>query len=594
MSNAYVIGIGMTPFQARSQSALAELAREAAHLALRDAGIEPRTVTAGFFANALGSRLTGDSTVGQHVFAALGITRVPVVNIENACTSGSSALYLACNAVRAGQADVAMVVGAEKMSVPGLGLLNSGTAELETRLGLVTPASFALRAQRLVHEFGTTPAQLAMVAVKNRRHARYNSIAQFTDPISVEEVLNSPMIADPITRLQCCPVADGAAAVVLASERIARPNSRALRVRAAVLCSGSYENPADLVRWETDYRGAHLAYEQAGVGPEDVDIVECHDAFAIAEILHYEALGLCATGEGGRLVEDGVTALGGRCPVNTSGGLLSRGHPIAATGCAQIAEVAEQLRGEGIDIREHTAAQAVRQEAGQIVVQTSAGTVSGSHLLVAVGRKPNIDGLNLAAAGVDVTPAGIKVGPDLRSSNSKVYAIGDVAGQGQFTHLAGYHASVIIRSLLFALPAKAKGDHIPRATYTDPEIAQVGLTEAEAREKYEGRLEVARFDYGHNDRAIATRQARGFIKVMVVRGRPVGATIAGHQAGELIATWSLAIANAMKMSQIAAMVAPYPTIAELNKRVAGAYFSPRLFENSGIKRVVRLVQRWLP
>jgi len=280
--------------------------------------------------------------------------------------------------------------------------------------------------------------------------------------------------------------------------------------------------------------------------------------------------------------------LGSKVTVLEAQGALGRDDPEAA------AFVLERLRGEGIDIREHTAAQAVRQEAGQIVVQTSAGTVSGSHLLVAVGRKPNIDGLNLAAAGVDVTRAGIKVGPDLRSSNSKVYAIGDVAGQGQFTHLAGYHASVIIRSLLFALPAKAKGDHIPRATYTDPEIAQVGLTEAEAREKYEGRLEVARFDYGHNDRAIATRQAQGFIKVMVVRGRPVGATIAGHQAGELIATWSLAIANAMKMSQIAAMVAPYPTIAELNKRVAGAYFSPRLFENSGIKRVVRLVQRWLP
>ncbi len=280
--------------------------------------------------------------------------------------------------------------------------------------------------------------------------------------------------------------------------------------------------------------------------------------------------------------------LGSKVTVLEAQGALGRDDPEAA------AFVLERLRGEGIDIREHTAAQAVRQEAGQIVVQTSVGTVSGSHLLVAVGRKPNIDGLSLAAAGVDVTRAGIKVGPDLRSSNSKVYAIGDVAGQGQFTHLAGYHASVIIRSLLFALPAKAKGDHIPRATYTDPEIAQVGLTEAEAREKYEGRLEVARFDYSHNDRAIATRQARGFIKVMVVRGRPVGATIAGHQAGELIATWSLAIANAMKMSQIAAMVAPYPTIAELNKRVAGAYFSPRLFENSGIKRVVRLVQRWLP
>jgi len=318
MNRAYVIGVGMTPFLRQSDLALAELAREAAALALRDAGVRPQAVGAGYFANALGSRLTGDSTVGQHVFAALGITRIPIVNVENACTSGSSAFYLACNAIRAGQVELAVVVGAEKMSVPGLGLLNSGTAELETRLGLVTPASFALRAQRHIHEFGTTPEQLAMVSVKNRRHARNNPLAQFTEPVTVEQVLSSPMIADPITRLH----------------------------RAAVLCSGSYENPADLVRWETDYRAAHLAYEEAGLGPEDVDVVECHDAFAISEILHYEALGLCATGDGGRLVEDGATALGGRCPVNISGGLLSRGHPIAATGCAQIYEIAQQLRGE--------------------------------------------------------------------------------------------------------------------------------------------------------------------------------------------------------------------------------------------------------
>jgi len=280
--------------------------------------------------------------------------------------------------------------------------------------------------------------------------------------------------------------------------------------------------------------------------------------------------------------------LGSKVTVLEAQGALGRDDPEAA------AFVLERLRDEGIEIREHTAAQAVRQEAGRIVVQTSAGTVSGSHLLVAVGRKPNLDGLNLEAAGVEVGRAGIKVGPDLRSSNAKVYAIGDVAGQGQFTHLAGYHASVVIRSLLFGLPAKTKTNHIPRATYTDPEIAQVGLTEAEAQETYAAKLEIARFDYSHNDRAIATRQAEGFIKVMVVKGRPVGATIAGPQAGELISTWSLAIANGMKMSQIAAMVAPYPTISELNKRVAGAYFSPRLFENSAVKRVVRLVQRWLP
>jgi len=280
--------------------------------------------------------------------------------------------------------------------------------------------------------------------------------------------------------------------------------------------------------------------------------------------------------------------LGSKVTVLEAQRALGRDDPEAA------ALVLDRLRGDGIDIREQTAAEAVRQQGTEIVVDTGAGPVTGSHLLVAVGRTANTEGLDLEVSDVEVTPAGIHVDASLRTTNPKVYAIGDVAGQGQFTHLAGYHASVVIRTLLFGLPAKIKTDHIPRATYTDPELAQVGLTETEARDRYGDRLEVARFDYAHNDRAIATRQTAGFIKVMVVRGRPVGATIAGHQAGELIATWSLAIANRMKMSQMAAMVAPYPTIAELNKRVAGAYFSPRLFENAGIKRVVRLVQRWLP
>ena len=164
----------------------------------------------------------------------------------------------------------------------------------------------------------------------------------------------------------------------------------------------------------------------------------------------------------------------------------------------------------------------------------------------------------------------------LRTTNRKVYAIGDVAGGLQFTHMAGYQAGIIIRSMLFWLPSKQSTAHIPWATYTDPELAQCGLTEAQAREKHGDTLEVVRFEYHHNDRAIADRKTTGLIKLMVVKGRPIGASIVGHQAGELIALWSMAIANKMKMSKIAAMVAPYPTIAEVNKRAAGAYFTPRL------------------
>ncbi len=257
--------------------------------------------------------------------------------------------------------------------------------------------------------------------------------------------------------------------------------------------------------------------------------------------------------------------------------------------------VLDSLRDEGVEIAEGAMVSKVRGTAGAIEVETKDGSVfKGSHLLMAVGRKANTERLNLEAAGIATHRAGIQVDDSLRTSNKRVYAIGDVAGGMQFTHVAGYQAGVIIRSALFGLPSKASTDHIPWATYTDPELAQVGLTETQARDVHGVKLEVVRFDYHHNDRALAERKTKGFIKVMVVKGRPVGASIVGHQAGELISTWSLALANGLKMSQIAAMVAPYPTIGEINKRVAGAYFSPRLFDSQFVKRAVRFVQRWIP
>ncbi|WP_299943322.1 FAD-dependent oxidoreductase [uncultured Ruegeria sp.] len=257
--------------------------------------------------------------------------------------------------------------------------------------------------------------------------------------------------------------------------------------------------------------------------------------------------------------------------------------------------VLDSLRAEGVAIHENAMVAQIRGNAGAVEVVTENGEIfAGSHLLLAVGRKANIEQLNLEAAGIERTRTGVKVDAALRTSNRKVYAIGDVAGGMQFTHVAGYQAGVIIRSALFGLPSKAKTAHIPWATYTDPELAQVGLSETQARAQHGETLEIARFDYHHNDRAISERKTKGFIKVMVVKGRPVGATIVGHQAGELINLWSLALANNLKMSQIAAMVSPYPTIGELNKRVAGAYFSPRLFENQTVKTVVRFVQRWIP
>ena len=257
--------------------------------------------------------------------------------------------------------------------------------------------------------------------------------------------------------------------------------------------------------------------------------------------------------------------------------------------------VLDRMRAEGMVIEEDAMAEEITGKVGDITVKAKDGRVfKGTHLLMAVGRAANVNDLGLDEAGIKYDRGGIKVDASMKTSNKKVYAIGDVAGQLQFTHVAGYHAGVVIRSILFGLPSKAKQGHIPWATYTDPELAQVGLTEAEARKKHFGKVEVARFEFHENDRAIAEGKTTGLIKVMVVKGRPVGASIVGASAGDLIGVWALAIANNLKMSQVAGMVAPYPTLGEVNKRAAGAYFSPRLFESAMVKKVVGLVQRFLP
>ena len=257
----------------------------------------------------------------------------------------------------------------------------------------------------------------------------------------------------------------------------------------------------------------------------------------------------------------------------------------------------DKLRSEGVKIVEGAIASKIAptEDGGVVVNVKNGGSYSGTHLLMAVGRKVNLDKLDLGKGGIAHDRA-VKVTAGLRSvSNRKVYAIGDAAGGLQFTHVAGYHASVIIRSMLFGLPAKARTDHIPWATYTDPELAQVGLTEAEASQKYgyDG-VDIVRFPFSNNDRAIAEGKTDGLIKVIVRQGRPIGVSIVGQQAGELIGIWALAIANRMKMAAIAAMVAPYPTLGEASKRAAGAYFGPQLFDNPKVERAVRFVQQWLP
>lgn len=262
----------------------------------------------------------------------------------------------------------------------------------------------------------------------------------------------------------------------------------------------------------------------------------------------------------------------------------------------EIARIAlDKLREEGVTISEGSFVSEISGAAGAICVSTRDGHIfKGSHLLLATGHRANIDNLGLDAANVESTRSGIKVDAKLKSSNRKIYAIGDVTGGMHFTHVAGYQAGIVIKSALFALPAKAKNNHIPWATYLDPEIAQVGLTEELAVKKYGDKLTVVRFPFNESDRAITEGKTEGLIKVMVVKSRPVGASIVGAQAGELIGTWAMAIANNLKMGAIAATVLPYPTLGEVNKRVAGAYFSPMLFDSSKVKRLVQKIQRYIP
>lgn len=347
MRDVAVIGVAMTKFGKFPHLSLWDLGREACWGAIKDAGIAPNQIQAAYCGNALGGQLQRAFGIGQSVLWEVGIKGIPIINVENACASGSSAFHLAWIAVASGMHDVALAVGVEKTYTEQGGVLDIGDAEPELKMGATLPSIFGIIARRYMAQYGVTPAQLAKVSVKNHKHAVLNPYAQYRKEVTTEEVLASPMIADPLTLLSCTPKADGAAAAVLTSAAIARRlMDKPITVAASVLRTGLYENPADLPRFAMNVRAAREAYEKAGCGPENIDVIELHDCFTIAEIGHYESLGLCAEGEGVRLLEEGATELGGRIPVNVSGGLLSRGHPLGATGIGQIAEIVWQLRGE--------------------------------------------------------------------------------------------------------------------------------------------------------------------------------------------------------------------------------------------------------
>ena len=261
---------------------------------------------------------------------------------------------------------------------------------------------------------------------------------------------------------------------------------------------------------------------------------------------------------------------------------------------AAVEVVRRQLLAEGIDLREQVAVTGVEREGNGVAITLEQAGVqerlTGSHLLVAAGRRANVEGLGLAAAGVEHSPKGIKVDARLRTTNRRIYAIGDVAGGLQFTHVAGYHAGIVIRNALFRLPARVDTSAVPWVTYTEPELAQVGLGEAAARERGL-EVEVLTWPFAENDRAQAERATAGFVKVLVGRrGRILGATIVGERAGELIQPWVLAISTGQRIGSMAQFVAPYPTLGEASKRAAGSHYTPKLFSER-TRRIVRFLQR---
>jgi pyruvate/2-oxoglutarate dehydrogenase complex dihydrolipoamide dehydrogenase (E3) component len=259
-----------------------------------------------------------------------------------------------------------------------------------------------------------------------------------------------------------------------------------------------------------------------------------------------------------------------------------------------VAVVTTRLRAEGVVIHEGRTAVSVAPAPDGFALSLSDGeTVAGSHLLVALGRRAALKRLEPEAAGVTVNEAGVVVDASLRTSNRRIFAIGDAAGRGQFTHLAAYHAGIVLRQAVLGLPAKAAAP-VPRVTYSEPELAQIGLTETEARKAHGDALAVQRVTFAQMDRAITDAETEGFLKLMIVGGKPVGVTLVGAHAGEQIGLWVLALSARVKLSAVAGMVAPYPTLGEIAKRAAGAYFSPRLFDSPMIKSVVRIIQKVLP
>lgn len=342
-SKVYVAGTGIRRFGRFPGQSHADFGWPVVREALLESGLPKDRVEVAYAASVFGGMLAGQQVLGK-----LGLTGLPIINVENACSSSAAAFREASLHIASGRYDVALVLGVEMLSKLGGGPLPLNADDWDVSNGVTMPAIYAMRAQRYAHEHGIDPRALSEVTVKARRHGALNPLAQFQKAVTLDEVNASREIANPLRLLHCCPTGDGAAAVVLVSERVARTldGVQPIEVAATELRSGLYEpGPVSMIRSHASERTAAQAYASAGVEPQDVDVAELHDSFAIAELMYYEAFGLCRHGEALSLLRSGATSLGGRHVVNPSGGLLSRGHPVAASGVAQIVEITRQLQG---------------------------------------------------------------------------------------------------------------------------------------------------------------------------------------------------------------------------------------------------------
>jgi acetyl-CoA acetyltransferase len=404
-NGVYVVGVGMTPLGKMPERSVKDLTQEAVSAALQDAGTDAQTIEAAWFSNTRQPMLEGQNTVrGQIALRSFGLHGIPIANIENACASGSTALLQAVASLKAGMADVALVVGAEKMFFPDkkdamLAAFLGGTdihdidRTRETIAGLAADMGqgetqsagrsffmdvYAAFARLHMKTFGTTVRQLAAVASKNHWHSTMNPLSQYRNAMSIDEVLNDKPICWPFTRSMCAPISDGAAALIVCNNDALSgfDRTRAVEIRGLSLVSGLPRDFADYER-HIGRRAAQMAYQQAGITAADVDVAEVHDATSFAEMQQIENLGLCAAGDGGPFSESGATRIGGQVPVNPSGGLVSKGHPVGATGIVQIHELVMQLRGEAGERQVDDAQIAVAENGGGFYdVEEAATTVT--------------------------------------------------------------------------------------------------------------------------------------------------------------------------------------------------------------------------